>query len=162
MFHEHKEFEMNATMCFTICLFISPVCFTICLFISPDLDGYRAPKGINPTRPTRSRNPYTKPPRYVRTKVQATLTLQTGSIHHTTALLSGEATSASHEQLSTGLSANFVDFCESINEAGPSLLSSERANRRAFRQSNEGRGQKSGRRQRGTVRKAASQIPSGP
>ena len=35
-------------------------CFTICLFISPDLDGYRAPKGINPTRPTRSRNPNTK------------------------------------------------------------------------------------------------------
>ena len=27
------------------------VCFTICLFISPDLDGYRAPRGINPTRP---------------------------------------------------------------------------------------------------------------
>ena len=25
--------------------------FTICLFISPDLDGYRAPRGINPTRP---------------------------------------------------------------------------------------------------------------
>ena len=24
--------------------------FTICLFISPDFDGYRAPKGINPTR----------------------------------------------------------------------------------------------------------------
>ena len=37
------------------------ICFTICLFISPDLDGYRAPKGINPTRPTRSRNPNTKP-----------------------------------------------------------------------------------------------------
>ena len=35
------------------------ICFTICLFISPDLDGYRAPRGINPTRPTsdtRSRN----------------------------------------------------------------------------------------------------------
>ena len=37
------------------------ICFTICLFISPDLDGYRAPKRINPTRPTRSRNPNTKP-----------------------------------------------------------------------------------------------------
>ena len=23
------------------------ICFTICLFISPDIDGYRAPKGIN-------------------------------------------------------------------------------------------------------------------
>jgi hypothetical protein len=51
------------TVCFTICLFISPdldghrapkksmtpespryVCFTICLFISPDLDGHRAPE----------------------------------------------------------------------------------------------------------------------
>jgi hypothetical protein len=45
------------------------VCFTICLFISPDLDGYMAPKGINPIRPTRSRNPNTKPPHYVLTKV---------------------------------------------------------------------------------------------
>ena len=36
------------------------ICFTICLFMSPDLDGYRAPKGINPTRQTRSRNPNTK------------------------------------------------------------------------------------------------------
>ena len=29
------------------------ICFMICLFISPDLDGYRAPEGINPTRPKR-------------------------------------------------------------------------------------------------------------
>jgi hypothetical protein len=40
---------------FTICLF--PVCFTVCFFISPDLDGNRAPEGINPPRPRRSRNP---------------------------------------------------------------------------------------------------------
>jgi hypothetical protein len=41
---------VRSTICFTICLFISPdlddmfrnVCFTICLFISPDLDGNRA------------------------------------------------------------------------------------------------------------------------
>ena len=47
------------TICFTICFATCcfTICFTICLFISPDLDGYRAPKGINPTRPTRSRNP---------------------------------------------------------------------------------------------------------
>ena len=52
--------------CFTIRMMPQiTICFTICLFISPDLDGYRAHRGINPTRPTRSRNPNTKPPHYV-------------------------------------------------------------------------------------------------
>ena len=51
MFHD----MWDATICFTICLLISPdldnrapqissICFTICLFINPDLDGHRAPK----------------------------------------------------------------------------------------------------------------------
>jgi hypothetical protein len=49
----YEGYEASYTICFTICLFISPdldsslticaphVCFTICLFISPDLDGNR-------------------------------------------------------------------------------------------------------------------------
>ena len=54
MFHDMFVHDMfvslvrTQTVCFTICLFISPdldgICFTICLFISPDLDGHRAPQ----------------------------------------------------------------------------------------------------------------------
>ena len=38
---KHKEFKMNAYVCQTK---RTTICFTICLFISPDLDGHRAPK----------------------------------------------------------------------------------------------------------------------
>jgi hypothetical protein len=90
---------------FTICLFISPdldghtICFTMCLFISLDLDGHGHQRwNIVPAEThKRPQNPNTKPLSYIRIQVQAALTLPTGSIHCTTALLSGEATSASHD-----------------------------------------------------------------
>jgi hypothetical protein len=42
------------------------ICFTICLFISPDLDGSRAPKTRHPTKPNQTKpNQVNSPDRFV-------------------------------------------------------------------------------------------------
>ena len=47
------QFSTKSVYAYNTHSVITTICFTICLFISPDLDGYRAPRGIYPTRPTR-------------------------------------------------------------------------------------------------------------